>query len=757
MKTRFFIYSILVAGQVAAQTPEPFSPFDARHWGVVLEHPAMKDVIVKPDVTYLQDEKGSLSIDIYLPPGLKSSEKRPAVVFLNGIGENPGQPKVKSWGIYKSWPRLMAANGFVGIAMETDGARTQESMQGLFRFLKEKGSTLQIDADRLGVYAASANVSQSAIYLMASDAYKGIKAAVLYYGGAPQAPFRKDLPVLFIISEGDVGRNGYSTLWGEVLRNNAPWTIKMATGLPHAFDAFEDTDEARKVVKETISFWKNHLEPVEQPSWKHAIPREILSAQYMQNHNRAADLTKQWLESHPEDADGLRAYSYSLKMAGRYAEAEAVFRKLLAAEQNDAGLLADMALVMYGLNRSEEAEKFMAQAMQKGSLNWYQYIGLARLLYNFKNYSASAKYYELAVALEPNAVDIYNMACSYALANEKEKAFESLFKSLEKGFTSKQQIENDTDLESLRTDTRFKLLLDKLTPAAGSQPVDQAKGPAKRAHHAMVYDEGSKSVVVISGSTPLEGGQRFQFFNDVWRYQQSRWVLAGLAGDERSGIALAYLTNGKSCGELRVLEGNEWKVLTDLPEMKATEPGLVYDEDRNRLVAFGGSSGRGQINGTTWEWDGSSWKKFEGQGPKARSSFAMVYDSKRHKTVLFGGTGANPHAFSDTWEYDGKKWVKASDSGPGPRLATGYAYDSKRGMFLIFGGMSGGEVKGDTWGWNGHDWKKLAENGPSPRLMGNLAYDKDRDRTVMFGGRPGWPNDTNDTWEWDGLKWTEVK
>jgi len=42
--------------------------------------------------------------------------------------------------------------------------------------------------------------------------------------------------------------------------------------------------------------------------------------------------------------------------------------------------------------------------------------------------------------------------------------------------------------------------------------------------------------------------------------------------------------------------------------------------------------------------------------------------------------------------------------------------------------------------------------------MGVLAYDAERDRVVLFGGRAGWPDaDLNDTWEWDGVQWIEVK
>lgn len=62
-----------------------------------------------------------------------------------------------------------------------------------------------IDGTRLGAYAASANTTQSLDYLMSETATKNIKAAALFYGGvpAPNTTIRKDLPVLYILAEGD--------------------------------------------------------------------------------------------------------------------------------------------------------------------------------------------------------------------------------------------------------------------------------------------------------------------------------------------------------------------------------------------------------------------------------------------------------------------------------------------------------------------------------------------------------------------------
>ncbi|MBK8424679.1 MAG: hypothetical protein IPL27_01300 [Lewinellaceae bacterium] len=64
-----------------------------------------------------------------------------------------------------------------------------------------------------------------------------------------------------VVAESDAGPGVYDQLWKEVLVNHAPWTIKMASNLPHAFDAFSDNDESRRVILETISFWKTTSTP----------------------------------------------------------------------------------------------------------------------------------------------------------------------------------------------------------------------------------------------------------------------------------------------------------------------------------------------------------------------------------------------------------------------------------------------------------------------------------------------------------------
>ena len=53
-----------------------------------------------------------------------------------------------------------------------------------------------------------------------------------------------------------------------------------ASDLPHAFDAFQDDEPSRRLVRETIEFWRAHLEPVPPSADPPSRAREILAAQY---------------------------------------------------------------------------------------------------------------------------------------------------------------------------------------------------------------------------------------------------------------------------------------------------------------------------------------------------------------------------------------------------------------------------------------------------------------------------------------------
>lgn len=69
------------------------------------------------------------------------------------------------------------------------------------------------------------------------------------------------------------------------------------------------------------------------------------------------------------------------------------------------------------------------------------------------------------VRLEPtNATAHYNLACSLALCRKRPDALRSLRKAIDLGYDDRDWMEQDPDLEILKTDPEFQQLLGQLKP-----------------------------------------------------------------------------------------------------------------------------------------------------------------------------------------------------------------------------------------------------------------------------------------------------
>ena len=87
-------------------------------------------------------------------------------------------------------------------------------------------------------------------------------------------------------------------------------------------------------------------------------------------------------------------------------------------------------------------------------------INVANQLYQDKEFLKSAQASSAAFAAHPkqvNVYDRYNAACSWALANRPEEAFEELqIVVSDYAYTNADHFSNDSDLESLHTDARWE-------------------------------------------------------------------------------------------------------------------------------------------------------------------------------------------------------------------------------------------------------------------------------------------------------------
>jgi hypothetical protein len=200
--------------------------------------------------------------------------------------------------------------------------------------------------------------------------------------------------------------------------------------------------------------------------------------------------------------------------------------------------------------------------------------------------------------------------------------------------------------------------------------------------------------------------------------------------------------------------GQDWT----LQQPTVSPPGkwahnLAFDWHRNRVVLFGGRQGTTDTN-NTWEWNGSNWSEVKTKTlPPARRSFGMAYDMKRRVTVVFGGAGF-PSQLGDTWVYDGQDWTQVQTSrAPTPRDHSRMVYDDSRGVIVLFGGWdqkNGNKYLNDTWEFDGQDWTEIKTSTlPQARHWHTMAYDRQRARVLLVGG-----GFVSDTWEYDGKDWS---
>lgn len=480
-----FAAATLSAALAAADGPPapPRSLHDPTGYALVWNQPGQAAVVVREGLVYGRPVDRDLALDLYLPSGVPPGERRPAVVFLSGFGDDPTAP-LKSWEIYRSWLRTVAARGWIGVMGESDPRDVAGSLAALFGFLEARGGELGVDATRLAAWACSANVRGALPFLMGEHAPRGVRAAALLYGAGEAAAVRADLPVLLVVA----GRDSPELIAAErAMAEQAraaagPWTVAEAPGLPHAFDAFDRSPASLAAVAQVLGFLDLHLATPPEPAPESAerrAAREALGRLYGHDFEAAHEY---YNELAGEAGAGDRQVWENLAWARRGLDSPV--GEMLALEQAVGVAPADLELrrrftrlaarlrgwaqVAEGLAPLEASPE--ADAIDLGLL------GLARL--QTGDAAAAIAPLERAVELGGEAGTRYNLACAYAREGRAEPAFAALAAAVAAGFADGQAMAADPDLEPLRGDPRFAELVARAAAQASPAPAGSS-GEAK--------------------------------------------------------------------------------------------------------------------------------------------------------------------------------------------------------------------------------------------------------------------------------------
>jgi tetratricopeptide (TPR) repeat protein len=228
-------------------------------------------------------------------------------------------------------------------------------------------------------------------------------------------------------------------------------------------------------------------------------------------------------------------------------------------------------------------------------------------LLNLNKSAEAVLHFEKAFTISPNAIYAQFLAKAYARAGSKDKAYETLDKSLTMGGISPDALSSDKDFDAMKSEQRFKDLLPK---------EDVAVNPCKAAPEFRQFDfwlgewdaknpqgvtVGSSSIQLILGScvvfenwsTPVSNGKSFNIYDVTdkkWHqtYVDDKSTFAHYIGELKDGkmvYVAENITNGKKTlarmtfsklpngdvrqfGENSADEGKTWTTSFDLTYSK---------------------------------------------------------------------------------------------------------------------------------------------------------------------------------------------
>lgn len=256
---------------------------------VVYTIPGMEAVTVRRDHKYRTTDSGTLTMDVYCPPGSGVAGTRiPAVVFVTGFTD-AGMRKMlgcapKEMGSYISWAQLVAASGMVAITYANEDPATD--VHAVLDYVRQNATDLNVDENRMAVWACSGNVP-NALSVLTGHGDGFLKCAALCYGymldldgstrvadAARQFGFVnpcagksiEELPPevpLFIARAGHDEMPGLNDALdrfvAKALTRNLPVMVANHATAPHAFDLFHDSEMSHEIIRQVLTFLRFNL------------------------------------------------------------------------------------------------------------------------------------------------------------------------------------------------------------------------------------------------------------------------------------------------------------------------------------------------------------------------------------------------------------------------------------------------------------------------------------------------------------------
>src|SRR5437773_1036163 len=224
---------------------------------------------------------------------------------------------------------------------------------------------------------------------------------------------------------------------------------------------------------------KSNLESADSASRK-ALALDAELAEAHASRGFAFSLSRQYAEARREFETAIRLnpklyeahylYARACFQEGKLEEAVRHYEDASRVRPEDYQALLLMQTPLHGLGRKAEALEAVRRGLQVAEKHLELNPDDARALYlgagalvQLGERERGIEWARRARAMDPEDSGVlYNVACVYAILGQSDEAIACLEKSVSNGFGHREWLENDSDLDSLRSDARFKTLLSKV-------------------------------------------------------------------------------------------------------------------------------------------------------------------------------------------------------------------------------------------------------------------------------------------------------
>ncbi|MCX6844303.1 MAG: hypothetical protein NTX53_18745 [candidate division WOR-3 bacterium] len=192
----------------------------------------------------------------------------------------------------------------------------------------------------------------------------------------------------------------------------------------------------------------------------------------------------------------------------------------------------------------------------------------------------------------------------------------------------------------------------------------QVSGPSGRYHCACAYDSGRQRVVLFGGTGGSSDvyNETWEWDGGQWSLRSTTGPCprfgAAMAYDKGSGKCVLFggwtaWYGGSPLHDTWVWDGSTWtQVDTAGPPARFLFT-MAYEGSRGRTVLFGGTQSlsmpRPWLN-DTWEWDGHEWIQSSTSAAPSARLMEMTYQQDRQRIVAYGGTN-DVDFYNDLWIY----------------------------------------------------------------------------------------------------------